>query len=63
MNAVVRGPRCNGAGVATGPLAGMGLAVKDLIHISGGGRGTDLGLVVAARLAGKPRPRFFATTR
>ena len=35
MNAFVPGPRCNVAGAATGPLAGMGFAVKDLIDVAG----------------------------
>jgi amidase len=35
MSAFVPGPRCNVAGAATGPLTGMGFAVKDLIDVAG----------------------------
>ena len=35
MSAFVAGPRCNVAGAATGPLAGMSFAVKDLIDVAG----------------------------
>lgn len=34
-NAFVPGPRCHVAGAATGPLAGMTFAVKDLIDVAG----------------------------
>jgi amidase len=35
MNAFVPGPRCTVAGAATGPLAGLTFAVKDLIDVAG----------------------------
>src|SRR6202043_3797039 len=35
MSAFVPGPRCNVAGAATGPLAGMPCAVKDLSDVAG----------------------------
>ena len=35
LHAFVAGPRCRIAGAATGPLAGLGFAVKDLIDLAG----------------------------
>ena len=35
LHAFVAGPRCHIAGAATGPLAGLGFAVKDLIDVAG----------------------------
>ena len=35
MNAFLPGPRCTVAGAASGPLAGLGFAVKDLIDVAG----------------------------
>ncbi len=35
LHAFVAGPRCRIAGAATGPLAGLGFAVKDLIDVAG----------------------------
>jgi amidase len=35
LNAFVAGPRCEVAGAATGPLAGLRFAVKDLIDVAG----------------------------
>jgi len=35
LNAFVPGPRCHVAGTATGPLAGLHFAVKDLIDVAG----------------------------
>lgn len=35
LNAFVPGPRCQVAGAATGPLAGLSFAVKDLVDVAG----------------------------